>query len=104
MSREDHSVLDGKPAERRRHSLADPLEDLSQLVEEGQGAGRRCRERPVSAHPTPPMPTQPRLPQNSPTLGMTRPVPLLPSQQERISLSPEYNLWVVFSLCGREKT
>lgn len=40
-SREDHSVLDGKPAERRRHSITDPLEDLSQLVEEGQGARRR---------------------------------------------------------------
>lgn len=34
-------MLDGKLAERRRHGLADPLEDLSQLVEEGQGAGRR---------------------------------------------------------------
>lgn len=55
-SREDHSVLDGKPAERRRHSITDPLEDLSQLVEEGQGARRRCRERSVSACPTPPAP------------------------------------------------
>ena len=42
---EDHSVMDRKPAERRGHGLADPMEDLSQLVEEGQGSRRSCRER-----------------------------------------------------------
>lgn len=41
---EDHSVVDGKLAE-RRHGLTDPMEDLSQLVEEGQGV-RRSRIKP----------------------------------------------------------
>lgn len=40
VSEEDRSVLDGKLAERRRHGLPDPMEDVRQLVEEGQGRRR----------------------------------------------------------------
>lgn len=35
----DHSVVDRKPVE-RKHGLLDPMEELSQLVEEGQGRRR----------------------------------------------------------------
>lgn len=58
VSEEDHSVLDGKLAERRRHGLPDPMEDVRQLVEEGQGRRRSCREkgRRVSVPSFPPPP------------------------------------------------
>lgn len=35
----DHSVVDRKPVE-RKHALLNPMEELSQLVEEGQGRRR----------------------------------------------------------------
>ena len=40
----DHSVVDRKPVE-RKHALLNPMEELSQLVEEGQGRRRSCREK-----------------------------------------------------------
>lgn len=45
MNGKDHSVTDGELVERRKHSLPDPMEELSQLAEEGQG-GRRCWIKP----------------------------------------------------------
>lgn len=40
----DHSIVDRKPVE-RKHGLLDPMEELSQLVEEGQRRRRSCREK-----------------------------------------------------------
>lgn len=37
---EDHSVMDGELVEARKPGLPDPMEELSQLVEEGQGRRR----------------------------------------------------------------
>lgn len=42
---EDHSVMDGELVEARKPGLPDPMEELSQLVEEGQGRRRSCREK-----------------------------------------------------------
>lgn len=56
---EDHSVVDGKLAE-RRHGLTDPMEDLSQLVEEGQGVRRSCRESSQWSVRRPASPTLPQ--------------------------------------------
>lgn len=43
----DHSVTDGELVDRRKHSLPDPMEELSQLAEEGQGRRRCCREKNI---------------------------------------------------------
>lgn len=43
----DHSATDGELVERRKHSLPDPMEELSQLAEEGQGRRRRCKEKKI---------------------------------------------------------
>lgn len=40
----DHSVVDRKSVE-RKHGLLDPMEELGQLVEEGQGRRRSCRKK-----------------------------------------------------------
>lgn len=85
---EDHSVVDGKLAE-RRHGLTDPMEDLSQLVEEGQGVRRSCRESSQWSVRRPASPLSPR--------GRDRVGAPPPSQQQRISSPPGHGLWDVFT-------
>ena len=52
--REDHSVKDGGLVERRKQSPPDPVEQLSQPAERGQGGRGGCRERKPSAMGNPP--------------------------------------------------
>lgn len=52
MNGEDHLVMGAELVEGRNHGLPDPVEDLSQLADEGQGGRRSCREqkRPMSLY------------------------------------------------------
>lgn len=45
MNGEDHSVVGAELVEGRKHGVPDPVEDLSQLAEEGQGGRRSCRDK-----------------------------------------------------------
>lgn len=45
MNGEDHLVMGAELVEGRNHGLPDPVEDLSQLADEGQG-GRRSWIKP----------------------------------------------------------